>query len=105
MKKIVNTLPTENDMAQTGIEIQNLCHQENALLPQLRSAFHELMTSAQWQLKEIYQELADPRIRIHSKSMDLRQMVLKQWSQLSATLVMAESYCPSSRRRYPMDRT
>jgi hypothetical protein len=98
MRTNINTLPSEEDMTQTGLEIQNLCDQEKALLPQLRSAFHELMTSAKWQLKEIYQELADPRMRIQSKSIDLRNLIHKHWGKLSATLVMAESYCPNTSR-------
>jgi len=104
MRIMTNGLPTEDDMAQTDIEIQNLCEQETALLPALQASFHDLMKSAQKQLKDIYQELADPRMKIVSRSIELKKLILKHWGKLSATLVMAESYCPkpvriSSKRR------
>lgn len=93
MRALRGSLPTEGDMNQTRLQISSLSAQENVLEPLLRGTFHEQLKSAENQLRMIRAEMADPRLKIGSKTGELRRLIDRHWNKLSATLIRVGAYC------------
>lgn len=93
MRKLYGKLPTALDIQNVTAEIKVLGGREHLLSPMLQATFHLQIKSAGNQLKNISLDIENLKLLTFLNATNLRSKISNSWKKLSATLVMAESYC------------